>query len=226
MKSYKELLNICNGQTCFILGAGTSLYPQSISEKFKNIFDHVVVAVNAGVVLCPWQFGEPTKRFWISNDASVRHWSFWPLVKLSKANKIVRNSWEKYYQEIPNFYFFPPRPGKEDEINENEDGLAYCSSVPSALDLAIQMGCKKIYLLGVDHYLEDEKMYFWQYWSYKNRPKGPFTPLKVQNNIFDINFSAFRALNKFAELKKAKVFNCSTKSRVDAFEKIEFEDIF
>ena len=226
MKSYKELINIHDGETCFIIGAGTSLYPQSISEKFKNIFQHIVVAVNAGIILCPWHLGENKKRFWISNDASVRHWSFWPLVKSSKATKVVRNSWEKYYQEIPDFYFFPPRPSKEDVMNPDDDGLAYCSSVPSALDLAIQMGCKKIYLLGVDHYLENGNIYFWQLWAYKNRPKGPFTPLKVQNNIYDINFGAFRALNEFAKLKNAQVFNCSMKSKVDAFDKIEFEDIF
>jgi len=224
MKSYKDLLNAHNEETCFIIGSGTSLYEQSSSSCFAKIFDHVVIAVNAGIILCLWQDGEPNKRFWISNDASVRHWSFWPKVKSSKSIKVVRNSWEKYYDEIKDFYFFPPRPGKEDEINENEDGLAYCSSVPSALDLAIQMGCKRIYLLGVDHYLVGGKIYFWQYWPYLKQPKGPFTPIKVQNNIYDINFSAFRALDVFAEKRGAKVFNCSKDSRVDAFEKIDFQE--
>jgi len=225
IKSYKELIDTYIDETCFILGAGTSLYEQSSLPSFAKIFDHVVISVNAGIILCPWKDGEPNKRFWISNDASVRHWSFWPKVKSSKANRVVRNSWEKYYEEIKDFYFFPPRPSKEDVMNPGDEGLAYCSSVPSALDLAIQMGCKRIYLLGVDHYIVGGKMYFWQYWPKNKQPVGPFTSLKVQNNIFDINMSAFRALNIFAKNKNVEVFNCSLQSKVDAFKKINLETI-
>lgn len=238
MKSYKEFINKYEGETAFICGAGPSFYDIILSYKFYQIFKHVVISVNSTIISMPWKnekiYGfdvDPNKCFWISNDAMCRRWSWWEDVKKAKCNKIVRDSWLKYEDELDGFYLFSPRPTSEDIINESDEGLAYCSSVPSGIDLALQMGCKTIYLLGVDHKESLGYRHFWELLDKNRRPianppaQGSW---ENQKEVFEINKKAFKALNGLAQKKKAKIVNCQSwiVSAIDEFEKEYWENIF
>ena len=222
LPDYSILRNKHQGETAFVLGSGTSL----VGLDLAPIHQHVVIAVNASILLVDWQDGSPEKRYWISNDALCRVWDYWPLVKSAKAIKIVRNSWDKYFDEIPDFLQFHPRPTPEHIINPNDTGLAYCSSVPSAIDLALQMGCKKVYLLGVDQYQVGQCSHFWQMWDKpKPRPsRSIMSPFHRQKVIFALNDRAYPALKQFADTLGAEIYNCSPLSRVTAFPRIPFDE--
>lgn len=220
MNTYVELINKHKGEDCFILAAGPTLYDVFYKEykDYIDLFrDKVVISVNASIIACvehlDWM-GDGDNRYWISDDSLTTRWSWWKLVEQSKCTKIVRNSWlkQKHYGDIDGFLHFSARPTPEDVINKDDVGLSYCSSAPSAIDLAIQMGCKNIYLLGLDHAKRDGKVYFWEYFSKVRHPKQ-FKPGKppwhVQKDMYKVNAMAYEALDKFAEEKGSQIYNCS-----------------
>jgi hypothetical protein len=225
LKPYIILKDTLVGETAFVVGAGTSLFELMQHPKFNDIHKHVVISVNSSCILMPWDKGDPARRFWISNDALCRWWSYWPKLKETVATKVIRDSWEKYEDEIPDFLYFWPRKTSEGIINPEDDGLAYCSSVPSAIDLAIFMGCKEIYLLGVDHYMEGTMSHFWQKMPKALQPvrkDNGLASIKVQKEAFNYNNIAFPALNDYANLKGVDIWNCSQNSTVFAFYKMDF----
>lgn len=229
LPNYTEFIDKHIGETAFVCGAGLSFYDCVKNSDFSKIFNHVVVSINSSFIVMPWDSGSQEKRYWISNDALVRRWSYWSKVKKAKAYRIVRDSWAKYFDEIPDFYQFSPRPTSENIINPEDTGLCYCSSVPSGIDLCLQMGCKKIYLLGVDHYFDkDGKSHFWQKLPLEKQPVRSDNKLAShleQAYAFSFNDFSFPALNNFAKKCNAKIYNCSMKSKVNCFSKIEFNQI-
>jgi hypothetical protein len=226
LKPYTILKGKHEGETAFVVGAGTSLLECLKTPRWDEIHDHVVVSINSSFIEMAWGSGDPDRRYWISNDALCRWWDYFQQVKKAKANRIVRNSWEKYYKEIPDFLYFWPRPTSEGICKPEDEGLAYCSSVPTGIDLCIQMGVKRIFLLGVDQYQKDGKSHFWQFYRPGEQPRRIDRRLASwgeQTNAFNYNDIAYPALKKLADVKGVEVFNCNPESRVDAFDKITFE---
>jgi len=241
LKPYTILKDKHKGETCFIIGAGTSAltFDNASAALQGEVFKHVVISVNSGILLCPWgqphlnpkikvEIGDKNKRYFLSNDALCRRWSWWNYVKGCNATKIVRDSWKEYYSEIPDFLYFWIRPTSEDVVNPRDMGLCYCSSVPTSIDLGIFMGCSKIFLIGVDQYfIGTDKSHFWDFWEKKHRPTRIDRVQALhdqQREAFEYNDLAFPALKKFADSRDVSIFNCNPKSKVDVFPKIKFED--
>lgn len=226
LKPYTLLKDKHLGETAFVVASGTSLNDLDIS----GIHDHVVISLNASILLMNWSKGKPDKRYWISNDAFCRQWSYWKDVIEAKANKIVRDSWRRYFRELKGFYVFSPRPTDENDLNVEDEGLCHCSSAPSALDLALQMGCKKVFLLGVDHCIRSRsgRRYFWEYWDKKKRPRFQRTMHSKfhQIRIFTLNNKMYSQLKNFADYKNAVVYNCNSLSHIESFDKITLEEAF
>jgi hypothetical protein len=225
LQPYTIFKGVHYNEDAFVLGAGPSLLECFEHPEFANIYEKVVVSVNSSFILMPWHEESDKNRYWISNDALCRWWSYWPSLVRAKANRIVRNSWSKHYAEIPDFYYFWPRPTNEGICNAEDEGLAYCSSVPSALDLCIQMGCKRVFLLGVDHYKKQGKTHFWQFLPEERQPRRidrKMAGWHEQQKAFEYNDLAYPALKKLADEKEVEVFNCSIDSVVDVFKKISF----
>ena len=227
MNTYTKLIDKHKGKSAFILGAGPSLYDLCISFRFKKIFDHVVIAVNSAFMAISEYDIDPEKHYWVSNDVLCRQWSYWKDVENSKCTKVVRDSWLKYKNEMKNTYFFSPRPTSEDVINLNDKGLAYCSSVPSAIDLSLQFGCKNIFLFGVDHKQVDGRCHYWQFlYPRKERPTVDgkiYDTWEKQKKVFKYNDMAYKALLNFSILKEAEIYNCSNNTNVGTFKHTCFE---
>ena len=216
------------GQRCFVVGAGPSL----AFLKLAEIQHHVVIAVNSAALLMPWDQGTEKKRFWLSNDILCMRWSyFWSHVLKSQCTKIVRTSWKKRNDEICNhgFQYFTPR--KHDTIIDPDDGgLCSVSSVPTAIDFALLMGCNPIYLLGVDQRMVHGNSHFWQFWDSSKWPQRldkdkNFRPeQKHQGQIFKQNLDVFTALGKYAKQRKIDIFNCNSRSSLGVFPNISLEE--
>jgi len=205
MNSYIQLINKHEGENAFIFGAGPSLWKNMQHPFFKEIPKHgTTIAVNSSVVAVP------NFDYWVSNDVLCRRWSYWKDVIEGEGIKVVRSSWEKYKNELKDFLFFNPRPTSEEVIIPGHLGLAYCSSIPSAIDLAIQIGFKKIFLFGVDQNDHDGKHHFWQF---MNKARQPVCEPSVQDTwerqqeVFDISRKAFEALRGFAEHNAVDIYN-------------------
>jgi hypothetical protein len=224
LKPYEQLVNTQLHKNAFVCGAGLSLQDVIQHPSFSEVEKHVVVCVNSSILAFDWSKGNADNRYWISNDSAVRSWTYWENVKKAKGHKIIRDSWSKYYDEIPDFYVFSPRQTPDGIIYYNETGLVSCSSVPSGIDLALQMGCSNVFLLGVDHYARNGKSHFWDLWEEEKKPKTSAfrAPIYMQEKIFNTNQKTYKALLNFAEYKKAKIYNCNLISAVKGIERIEF----
>jgi len=225
-KSYTEIINDgYSGKPGFIVGSGTSLSNLDLS----SIFDHTVFSVNSSIILMPWDNGDYRNRFWVSNDALCMGWSYWKKLSDSKCHKIVRTSWLKHFNKVRDFYFFHTRATSEGVIDNNDDGLAYCSSVPTSLDMAIKLGLNPIFLLGVDQNFPSANAgsHFWHKLpvdQWPTRKAGGAPTRASQAKVFFYNNMAYGALADFARSKDIRIFNCNIRSSVKNFEKIEFKD--
>ncbi len=223
-----DLKNIHVGEKCFVVGAGPSLAFLDI----KGIHEHVVISVNSSALLMPWdKEGNILRHFWISNDSLCTRWDyFWSCVLCAHCTKIVRTSWKGKDEKIKNygFRYFEPRKSSH-KIDARDGGLCSTSSVPTAIDLALLMGCLHIYLLGVDQKIVHGASHFWQFWDKSKWPqrndKGrDFRPEQPhQLKMFEENIPVFEALKKHASEMEAKIYNCSIRSSLKVFEKIPFE---
>jgi len=109
--------------------------------------------------------------------------------------------------------------------------LCYSSSIPASIDLALQLGCKKIILFGVDHNTIKGRHHFWQLLYDRNDRPTANDPLiydswEKQQRVFKFNNKAYKALRKFADYKKAEIYNCSSITKVTAFDRITIDYAF
>lgn len=221
--SYVELIDKHIGRNAFVLAAGPSLFFNMKQSIFSILSKYgIVITVNSAVI------SYSNFNYWISNDSLCRNWSWWKLVENGKGRKVVRNSWKPFRKQLKNFLYFKPRPTSEGIINPDDIGLCYCSSTTSAIDLVLQCGCKKIFVLGLDHCAVNGKDHFWQFFPRIEQPRqlrpaqGLFSQ---QKSLFPIHLKAYKALKKFAKHKEAKIYNCNVDSKVEIFKKIEFRNI-
>jgi hypothetical protein len=183
-----------------------------------------MLTVNSAILKTNWSApcNDNTLRGWISNDSLCRKWSYFDKVKKDHCYKIVRDSWLKYESELKDFLFFKPRKTREDVIEENDDGLLYNSSVPSAIDLAIKLGFKEIYLFGIDHIAIGDRTHFWQFLPKELQPKEKILgkdrtiyaapvrimqPIPMQKNVWKMNVDVFNSIINYAKIKNVSIKN-------------------
>ncbi len=229
--STERFRNIHEGSKCFVLGAGTSL----TNLDLTGIHQYPVICVNSSIILMPWnEPGDPLRRLWLSTDVLVMQWDyFWSKVVKFECTRIVRNSWSRMADRIKQVhvdYFIPRRTGGYKEPDWSECGLIGSSSILGSIDLSILMGCKKIFLLGVDHRMTGGHSHFWQLlpkeeWPQREGKPSNFSPCqRQQSRVFKSNFKTFDLLDKYAKGRNAQIFNCSPISEVASFEKMSLED--
>jgi len=225
----EQFRSIHEGKKCFVVGAGTSLYNLDLS----GIHEYPVVGVNSSALLMPWdEPGDPLSRFWVSTDLLCMQWDyFWSKVARFECTRIVRNSWARNTKELKgiHMHFYAPRRVAQSP-NWKDNGLMAGSSILSALDLALLMGCKQVIMLGVDHRMTNGHSHFWQNWPVHDRPKkegqpGNFMPCqRQQGRVFKSNMRSFDILEKYSKQLDAKIYNASPISEVKSFDKISLED--
>lgn len=229
MSDTEQFRDLHAGNKCFVCGSGVTVGIMELS----GIHEYPVICVNSSVLLMPWEEpGDEKKRFWVSTDALCMQWDyFWNKVMKWEMIRIVRNSWARAVKELKGveFKYYIPRRASGD-IKSKEEGLMGGSSILSAIDLALLMGCKKVFLLGVDHRNINGNSHFWQLWPKRERPRrdgkpGNYMPCqRQQGRVFKSNFRNFDILSKYAQTVKANIYNCSTLSEVKSFEFMSLED--
>lgn len=115
-------------------------------------------------------------------------------------------------EEKENVYFFE---GLRDEPSMNpRKGLFHpTSSGFLAMNLALQMGARKIYLLGFDYYKENEQMHFFK--DHEHHIK--YDSDRLERKLVKI---------PYFEKYRNRFINCSPKSKIDIFEKKHWSEIW
>lgn len=225
---------------CFVVGAGTSLHYQNL-EPLKS---HITIAINSGYVAVPWA------DFFISDDWSIAHWSFF-FKDLVESPKTIALLYENKLSSTVGWFgdrsvLFRHRkgihiPDRYDHFNKENHIGEVRTSFGTGIMIAHIMGCSKIVLLGLDGYRQLGQRYFWQlpYTSspYRTEPcKKPyrsdkadwdcFCKVKVKGQITDTDLIDInKSWTPFGNAvnKKCKVYNGSENSVLKVFPKINLE---
>lgn len=215
------------GERCFIVGNGPSLMVEDLNKlkneicfgthQIYNIFDRT-----------DWR---PT--YYCAQDCKLIQESIVNINKMKLQHKFMALVKNRRYKKINNAYyleliakeFYPKLPQfSEDITNGIYEGYTVSYM---CLQLAIYMGFKEIYLLGIDH-------------NYKVTllPNGEIKEDNEVQNHFSDNYDlpvlpqlyksslAYVAAQKYAKEHNIKILNATRGGKLDAFERIDFNSLF
>ena len=230
MEFLRSTYNSHIGETCFIIGNGPSLRVEDLdklkksfcfaSNKIFNLFNetswrptyYCISDINVMYdILNKFNIDK------ISNNVFLGiHYRYkYPVV--NGAN-YVRLIYEDFYPGFPNF--------SDDATIGIYEGFTVTYM---ALQLAIYMGFKTIYLLGIDHN-----------YSFSLNPDGTV----IQNSNIKDHFSgeneltsknapalykttiAYQAAKKYADKHDIKIYNATRGGKLEVFERVDFDSLF
>jgi len=126
-------------------------------------------------------------------------------------------------------------------LTERKNDISWCckNSGASAIDLAVKLGSIKIYILGIDMYLNPikDRVHFHSGYPHKiktptkkQQQEGLRTPrvpidLKHQEEVFNRQLKSWGKIATDCELKDIEVINVNPKSRVDVFPKMSMQEV-
>lgn len=214
------------GKRCFIIGNGPSLQVEDL-EKLKG-------EVTFGTHRIYKLFGNTSWRpsFYFAQDYKMIKENFDSISAISSKEKFIGMvSWNKYpyirgatFSHIILKPFYPEPPEFSDDVSkEFYEGMTVTYM---CLQFAVYMGFSEIYLLGVDH----------QY-SIEMNPDGTMKKTEgVQDHFANDDICtnvpqtykstlSYYAARKYADLHEVKIYNATRGGKLDAFEKIEFDQL-
>jgi len=233
--------NKYHGKRCFVIGNGPSLKQNDLLQ-LKGELTIVMNYFCENPVLGSWQptlycAGDPLSSYHVHELEAMKNVPkkilptegyFFPL---SVRNLFVKNS---IFLEEKTFYLDMCK--SFDDWNGRKE-LSLTGAIPGVQNtaimgiiLAIYMGCKKIYLLGLDHnWLAYKKISLTPHF-YKGLPRDRLDPTNswkyVQNiQAVFIMFSQYEKIHEHARRNGIEIINLTEGSYLDEFPTAKLEDI-
>lgn len=229
----REKKNLHNGQRCFIIGNGPSLSVEDL-ECLKN---EVTFASNRIYYMFSKVNWRPTYFFATDNDVILKEIETFK--KLEMKEKFINSAAKKYgRKEADNIhYIFLYGPFYLNRnrvylhsISEHVDKYFSQSNTVtcSCIEMAIYMGFKEIYLLGVDH--NYSKMIDMNgIVSEKKDVKTYFDGMKGGTTVSIYNPTAatrgFENCKKYADAHGIKILNATRGGMLEVFDRVDFDAI-
>lgn len=220
-----------NGKRCFIIGNGPSLKEGDL-EKISQHGD-VSFAANRIYNVFPDVNWRPTyygvcdiKLFNNSRNEinKVEGIKFIPLdIYSSSAN--IKDGYYTWSRVPVTFFNKPPRFANKITDCFGEGGtITY-----HFLQMAVSMGFKEIYLLGVDfsfsYGIGPDGKYFEDKTIKQNHHSKDNTPLDTVPNLYN-QFRAYESAKKYAKSHGIHIYNATRGGKLEVFERIDFDKLF
>lgn len=232
-KVLARLKCIHKGKRCFIIGNGPSLSAKDltrlndageISFAFNRIF-HIFKDT-------PWR---PT--YYISQDEKMLAGSMEEVNRIEAKHKFIPIEMPYYYginlEGITPFHISAKNevstPSFSDDIVKGVENSM--TVVYTAIQFAVYMGIKEIYLIGVDHHFHTSinaqgeivvdptaKDYFND--AYNEDKKDLYIPNT------DLSTLTFIAAKKYADAHGIKIYNATRGGKLEVFERKDFDSLF
>lgn len=239
-----DLQNIHKNKLCFIAGSSPSLR----HVNYTQIKEHVLITVNSAILKYP------DCNYFVTDDEDVVNWNYWyktavtsNCIKLLFEDKLKKHVADLQMKNLV-FYkhrFYQEHIDNEEEYDQKslrmyEDAaipiIGARSSIASAINIAVIMGCNPICLLGVDNHYEGNRRYFWQFdgeskaYNHRNKVfsspnKGLINNKPVDNHCTDylVYWKRFAKVN--SDFISDRIINSSTSSLLGIFPKIAIEKV-
>jgi hypothetical protein len=230
-KTLQQLRNIHLNRRCFIIGNGPSLKPGDLDRLKHEItfaFNRIYYIFDKTDWRPTYYFSEDNKTVFNSiaeiNNLDLNH-KFFP----------VNFPWDYnlHFKDATYYIFKFGDRNKEPDFSGNlVNGIYWGNTVAySAIQMAVYMGIKEIYLLGVDHNFSKTvndkgeividhtaKDYFSEKYNVDKED------LYIPNT--EASTRAFRAAKKYADQHNIRIYNATRGGKLEVFERVDFDKIF
>lgn len=236
---------IYEGKRCFIVCNGPSIN----SQNLLPLNDDIVFSVSSGyhhrdyLQISPLYHCVPsityTEKF-TQDDAINWFWEMHEnignaeLFLSSQEEPLVRNNNLFPGRIVHYVYMYGQFNDYRDSIFDISRAIPGVQSVPiMCLLIAIYMGFKNIYLIGVEHdsFIKGEYKYFFDQTILAGKSGGVTGDDKV-TSLYDelqaavILWQQYRAIKKVAALIGCKIYNATNGGALDEFERVTLENVF
>lgn len=182
--------------------------PASYSSYMGDIHNKHVIGINMAYLLGTWIdlifFGD--NGFFDNNKKELQKF---PGLLISCATKTDEVSWVKYLEKDPR---------KKDGITTNKNMVAWnMNSGAAAISLAVHTGAKRIFLLGFDMSLENNRQHWHNQYNLPEKKNSAKLP-------FHKHIKGFPAIAKDAKALGIEIYNVSPKSKIIEFPKITLKE--
>lgn len=240
----EDIHNLHANKLCFIAGSSPSLR----HINYETIKPYVVITVNSAILKYP------NCNYFVTDDQGVHTWNYWyDTARNSKCIKLLFK--DKLDKHVDGFnhdeiIFYQHRFYKQYSDNQAEYDrqtlrmfadpktpiIGARSSLASAINLAVIMGCDPIVTIGMDNSYEGNKRYYWQFDGEKKATeinnrifsvpnKGKINNLPIDNHCFDYMeyWQRFAAVN--SDFLRGRIINASVNSLIEIFPKRDLHSI-
>lgn len=231
-KYMAEIHNCHLGESCFVIGNGPSLNAPDLTELYKRGIDSF--AVNRIYRIFSQTQWRPT--YYVNTDYVLVRDILDEVNKIEAKEKFIPLQ-DKFYHNISvdgAHYFF------RNDLRENDPQGGFsldCTNqvnmrgtvTVDCIQLAMHMGYRHIYLLGVDHNFDKvitESGEVIIDTSVKNYFVDGYDA-DVSNEVthdLGTTTKAYRDVRSFCDLNGVEILNASRKTKLDVFERVTFED--
>ena len=242
-KRVQEFKNKHFGQRCFIIGNGPSLTAQDL-DRLQN---EITFASNKIFYIYDKTKWRPTYYCCFDKsclkeeiDTIKKGGSYTKFLNYYPAAKFERTPEDHIWYLAFKGKFHVSTDYTKVDYTLSDDISRYAMFVPnvtiSAIEIAIYMGFKEIYLLGVDHQYalqvdnsghihgriqqnKDVKANYFAGYDMKGN--------RVADNVYnqDAATIGYKAAKKFAEERNVKIYNATRGGKLEVFERVDFDEL-
>lgn len=235
----KSLHNMYEGKRCFVIGNGPSLTPQDL-DRIQNEFSFATNRIYHIYDKTAWR---PT--YYVCTDNNVIAEEMGNIKSIGDYPKFINFHAAKYGRDKnSNIWYictkgkFHVDPYKPQSSELSEDVSKYVTWIHTvtvtAIELAIYMGFKEIYLLGVDNSYANtvdnkgrihrdptvKADYFVGMKGVGSKAGGK----EIVSNVDVMNYS-YELAKSFAEKKSVKIFNATRGGKLEVFDRAELDKV-
>lgn len=237
----KKLHNIHAGQRCFVIGNGPSLTPEDL-DRIKDEYSFAANRIYHIYELTKWR-----PSYYVCVDNNIIPFEIDNIKKKSSCPKFITYHSAKYGRVLEDNLWYICTNGRfhiDPYVPEadalSEDLSKYVTKVHTvtvtSIELAIYMGFKEIYLLGVDHnyakkmdssgkIYDDPTVKSTYFQGMKDSQGKPDSGSFAVQNVEAFTYS-YELAKKFAEEHGVKIYNATRGGKLEIFERVDIDSLF
>ncbi len=221
------------GKRCFLIGNGPSLRAEDLTTLHER--GEITFAFNRIFNIFDQTTWRPT--YYISQDEKMLGGCVETVNTMALSHKFVPIQLKWYHDiTIDDALYFNIDYQSDDDVmqftfSDNIPHSIACADtcMYSAAQLASYMGCKEIYLIGVDHHFHtsiNNKGEIVVDETVKDYFSDAYNPDKAQLFIPNTEKSTltYVAMKKHCEARGVKIYNATRGGKLEVFERVSFED--
>ena len=219
LEKYKS---IHNGSRCFLIGNGPSL----IEKDLDKIYENKAISIGCNKINMVFEKTKWRPKYYVIGDSLV--WDeekdnikngikYFARKIMGDAKPAYGDNVQLYYSKFENYY--PDYPTFSDDMTKGIYGGR--TVMYDMLQIAVYMGFKEIYLLGVDFsWGEDGRgTHFCKDYMNDNLVKDAMKYKEEQRH-------AYISAKIYADSHGIKIYNATRGGHLDVFERVNFDELF